>query len=574
MAVADDENDGKSLVKPDIYGGLPRESEHPAGQTTPRARAASTPDEAPQIDDHDLDSARFTDQEFGPPDFDDLDIAFHEAPAPPPVDLASAIGNVTATSMPALRAATSARPRTAVAAMPSDVDAERAILSSALIDPGSVIFALGRVRGEDFWDRRHGLIFDAITRLSVAQNLIDIVTLRNELARAGKIDQAGGVEYLTSLSNFLGSSLSMEHYAHVVQRLATVRRVIAASHKIQSEGYAHGSDPDHVISVAQTELNAALAGAFGGEVSSIADVIGPVYDNVIAARDHKGDVTGIATGYHDLDKLLLGLHRSDLMILAARPAMGKTSFALNLALNVARNKVPLGDRAGERCSVLFFSLEMGREQLGQRLLSTRARVGLTELRKGDISPVDEVALRTAAADLSELKMYIDDQPALTTVDLAARAKRTAMMHGLDLIVVDYLQLMRGTGGGKQSREQEISEISRTLKGLAKELNVTVIALSQLNRSLESRADKRPMMSDLRESGAIEQDADIILFVYRDAVYNDEAPESAAEIIVSKHRAGPTGKVNLFFEGRLTHFCNIDDRFGDSFAGVSPVKYDN
>ncbi|MEY3013106.1 MAG: replicative helicase [Pseudomonadota bacterium] len=499
---------------------------------------------------------------------DDLDFAFHEDDAGQPLEAAQPPAFFDVDS--ALAAAV---PRSSKPTMPADPEAERALLASILIDSNALIHAMGRVRGEDFWDRRNGLIFDAMQRLALAQQPYDAVSIQSELLRANKDEQAGGLPYLVSLSQFAGSASSAAHYAHQVQRLATVRRIIGASAKIQAAGYENGGDPDAVISTAQSEMNAALEGAFGADAASIADVVGPVYDRIMAAREHEGEVTGIPTGYRDLDKLLLGIHRTDLVILAARPAMGKTSFALNLGLNIARTHVPLGHRAGEAGSVLVFSLEMGKDQLVQRLLSQRSRIGLSELRKGNISADEEVALRTAAADLSELNFFIDDTPALTTVDLAARAKRTAMQHGLDLIVVDYLQLMRGTGGSKQSREQEISEISRTLKGLAKELNVTVLALSQLNRSLESRADKRPMMSDLRESGAIEQDADIILFVYRDWVYHAEtAPENLAELIIAKHRAGPTGKVEMHFEGKFTRFSNLDDRFGDAYAGVPGVRF--
>ena len=224
------------------------------------------------------------------------------------------------------------------------------------------------------------------------------------------------------------------------------------------------------------------------------------------------------------------------------------------------------DSPSERYSVLIFSLEMGRNELVQRLLSTRSRIGLSALRKGEMNADDEVRLGEAASELSELNLHIDDTPGLSVTDLRARSKRLSVQHKLDFIVVDYLQLMRGTGGAKQSREQEISEISRSLKGLAKELKVTVMALSQLNRSVESRTDKRPMMSDLRESGAIEQDADVIAFIYRDHVYNKDAPEHLAELIIAKQRAGPTGKVDLHFEGSLTRFSNLDDRVDDSYVG--------
>jgi replicative DNA helicase len=300
----------------------------------------------------------------------------------------------------------------------------------------------------------------------------------------------------------------------------------------------------------------------------IAEVITSVWDELLRARERGGEIVGVSTGFRDLDKLLHGLHATDLFILAARPAMGKTAFALNLGLEVARRVRNNPGHEGERNGVLIFSLEMGREQLVQRLLSSRSRVQLSAIRTGQVVPDDEILLREAAAELSELRVFIDDMAGVSIVDVRARAKRMAMSGPVDLIVVDYLQLMKGTGGAKQSREQEISEISRGLKGLAKEMHCTVMALSQLNRGVEHRTDKRPMMADLRESGAIEQDADIIAFVYRDHVYNKDAPEHDAELIVVKHRAGETGTVLLHFDGRMVRFSNRDHQMDDRYAGMA------
>ncbi len=453
---------------------------------------------------------------------------------------------------------------------PADLDAERALLSSALIDSRAVALVLGVVRAEDFYDVRHGVIFTAMSQLFANNVATEPIAVSSELRRMGEEQRAGGLKYLMTLTGYAGSSLSVDHYAQTVARLAQVRRILTAAHRIQVEGYKRGSDPDEVVNLVQNELATALDRAVGARHVKIDEVVPRVFDNVLKARQHGNDIVGIPYGYRDLDSLTYGLHRTNLVILAARPAMGKTAFALNVALNVALGKVPDGDRAGQRCSVLFFSLEMGADELVQRLLAQRARVGIGDLRKGTISDSDEVDLRNAATDLSQLSIFIDDTPGISTIDVRARAKRIAMSDGLDLIVVDYLQLMKGTGGAKQSREQEISEISRTMKGLAKELNCTVIALSQLNRSLESRADKRPIMSDLRESGAIEQDADIILFVYRDWVYHKEtAPEESAELIIGKHRAGKLGTVHLHFEGRFTRFVTVDDRFNDEYTGAPP-----
>lgn len=449
---------------------------------------------------------------------------------------------------------------------PADLDAERALLSSALIDARAVALIVGEVQPEDFYDARHGVIFDAMTRLFVAGRKIEPVSVNSELARTGEKKQAGGLKYLIYLSSFVGSSLSVEFYANTIARLAQVRRILSAAHTIQVEGYRRGSDPDEVVNLVQDQLVGALDRAIGTRHKHIGSVVPAVFQNVLDARERDKEVVGFDTGFRDLNTITYGLHRQALIILAARPAMGKTALALNMALSVALQKVPDGAREGQQASVMIFSLEMGAEELVQRLLAQRSRVGLGDLKKGTISEDDEVTLREATHDLGALKMYIDDTPGISAVDLRARAKRVAMSEGLDVVVVDYLQLMKGTGGSKQSREQEISEISRSMKHLAKELNVVVIALSQLNRSLESRANKRPIMSDLRESGAIEQDADMILFVYRDWIYNPEtSSQESAELIIGKHRAGKLGTVNLHFEGRFTRFTSVDAKFDDQFA---------
>ena len=304
----------------------------------------------------------------------------------------------------------------------------------------------------------------------------------------------------------------------------------------------------------------------GGGPQVVGELVPEVFQGILDARARGGETVGMSTGFKAVDQWHLGLHVTDLIVLAARPAMGKSAFALNLAFNVARNRRRKAQDDYDRARVAVFSLEMGREQLVLRLLSARSGVGLTMLRKGELSPDDEMQLREAAAELAEMAIYLDDTPGLTPGDLRARCKRMEMHGPLDLVVVDYLQLMRGSGGAKQSREQEVAEISRSLKGLAKELQCTVIALSQLNRGLESRADKRPMMSDLRESGSIEQDADIIWFIHREHYYNASAPPHEAELVIAKQRAGATGIIKLHFDGPLTRFGNLDDRANDEWVG--------
>jgi len=451
-------------------------------------------------------------------------------------------------------------------AIPCDLTAERAILSACMLSAESASLAIGQVRATDFYDPRHRVVFEAVSKLSMLGRASDVVSILGELEMAGH-GEAVGLPYLSELLGLVGSTLSVEHYARRVARLASVKRVLEAAHKITVGGYQRGVDPDEFLPLAEKTFDDALQDAIRGEAVPIKDVVGEVYRGILEARERGGDVVGISTGFRDLDKMTLGMHGTDLFILAARPAMGKTAFALNLALQVAlqRRRKPKHDH--DRNSVLVFSFEMGREQLVQRLLAARASIGLTQLRKGELSTDDLVQLQQAAAELSELNFFIDDTPALSPTDVRARARRVAQKQGLELVVVDYLQLMKGSGGAKQSREQEISEISRSLKGLAKELGVSVLALSQLNRGVEGRPNKRPMMSDLRESGAIEQDADLIAFIYRDVVYNKDAPEHLAELIIAKQRAGMTGTVNLHFDGRLTRFHTLDARMSDEYAGV-------
>ena len=381
---------------------------------------------------------------------------------------------------------------------PTDLQAERAVLGSVLIAPESISFALDAVHAEDFYDTRHRLIWSAMAQMSNDREIIDPITVHSRLRTLDIEQKSGGLPYLMELAGSTGSSVSMEHYARTVARLATVRRVLTATHKVQAEGYQASVDPDAFVELVQSSVVGALDQLIGGPQLGIADVVKEVYEGILRRRGQEGDTVGIATGFRDLDRILLGFHPTDLVVLAARPAMGKTALALNLALNVAAKRHSRGDKEGQHHGVMVFSLEMGREQLVMRLLAQRSGVGLTKLRRGDIDTDEEIDLRRAAGDLHDLNLFIDDTPALSPVDVRARAKRIDLQYGLDLVVVDYLQLMKGTGGSRQSRENEISEISRSLKGLAKELGCTVLALSQLNRGVEGRSDKRPLMSDLRE----------------------------------------------------------------------------
>lgn len=449
---------------------------------------------------------------------------------------------------------------------PADLPAERAILSACLSDPDAVALAQSSMRAADFYDPRHTAAFDAICALALRNEPTDVICVYGELEKAGHGDLVG-LGYLSDLMGDIGSSYAVEHYAKRVSKLATVRNILAVTHRVQTEGYKRGVDPDAYVQLVEHELAEALKATVRDGPQHVAELVPGVFQGILDARARGGEVVGMSTGFSAVDRWHLGIHTTDLIVLAARPAMGKSAFALNMAFNVARNRRRHAVDDFDRARVAVFSLEMGREQLVLRLLSARSGVGLTMLRKGELSAEDEMQLREAAAELADLNLFLDDTPGLTPGDLRARCKRLEMQGPLDLVVVDYLQLMRGSGGAKQSREQEVAEISRTLKGLAKELRCTVVALSQLNRGLESRADKRPMMSDLRESGSIEQDADIIWFIHREHYYKpDTAPPHEAELIIAKQRAGATGVIKLHFDGPLTKFGNLDDRANDQWVG--------
>ena len=468
--------------------------------------------------------------------------------------------------LPAPRAASAAGgPK--LTAPAADPTTERALLASCLVDPEALPLAQAHVSAADFYDQRHVWLFEAMIKLAERSQPIDAVSVYTELA-AQKNAEAVGMAYLVELTDHVGSTLAVEHHAKRIGRLSAVRRILRAGQQIQG-GYEHGDDPDEFIQKAEAQVSEALRQTVRSAAMPLDQIVHQVYAQIMAARQRGGELLGIPTGFRDFDRLTQGFHQTNLIILAARPAMGKTALALNIALDVAlRPRREPDERGHLQHGVLVFSMEMGREELVQRLLSSRARLDLTRLRKGEMTAEEEVVLRDTAAELSEARFLIDDTPGLSTSDLRARSKLAQMQGPLDLIVVDYLQLAKGTNP-RQSREQEISEISRTLKGLAKELRCTVLALAQLNRGVEQRPNKRPMMSDLRESGAIEQDADLIAFIYRDFVYSkDPAVENIAELIIAKQRAGSTGDLKLHFEGRHTRFSNLDQRIDDSYVGGS------
>ena len=436
---------------------------------------------------------------------------------------------------------------------PRDYGAERAILGAILLNPEVLDRVLeAGLATSDFSQPAHRLLYDCFTDLVREGKAVDVVTVSGHLEGKSKLDAVGGFSYLTGLSTSVPSITNVPHYVTVVQEKAMLRRLLTITAEI-SEGIFAGQDS------AESTLEAAEAAIFnlrdargGNRMAGVKEIVGTVYEELERRSKNPGDVTGIPTGFKDLDKLLAGLQDTDLIIVAARPAMGKTAFALNLVTNAALR---------HESKVAVFSLEMAKEQLVTRMLGSEGRVDGGRMRTGQLERDDWAPLMDAANKLECAKIFIDDTPAVPVSAVRSKCRRIAAQHGLDLIIIDYLQLMRGEGN-EQSREQEISAISRGLKGLAKELSVPVIALSQLNRGVEQRADKRPLMSDLRESGAIEQDADIIMFLYRDEVYNRDSPDNKglAEVLVRKQRNGNIGEVDLAFRGQYARFENLERDF--------------
>jgi replicative DNA helicase len=438
---------------------------------------------------------------------------------------------------------------------PASLDAERAVLGAVLLDPSTLSTALEHVRKDDFFRDAHNRVFDAMCRLYERSGAIDLVTLSEELGVQGDLDRVGGTAYLATLLDAVPATTAMEHYARIVAEKALTRRMIYAAASVVEQGYTSGQTAREYLDSAERAIFEVLDNSSRHEAVPIKDALRKALERVQSLYERGQGITGVTSGFEKFDRITMGLQPSDLIILAARPGMGKTTFALNVACNAA---------LVAKASVLLFSLEMGAEQLVMRLLSSEARVELSKLRGGRLDDRDWDDVANAAQRLAECSIYIDETPAISPLEVRARARRLKLENKCDLIMIDYLQLM-SSSRQIQSREQQISEISRSLKELARELHVPVVALSQLNRGLESRTDKRPMMSDLRESGAIEQDADLILFIYRDEIYNpDTADKGIAEVIIGKHRNGPTGSVRVKFFNAFTRFDNLFEDDGPSF----------
>ena len=435
---------------------------------------------------------------------------------------------------------------------PHDIEAEQAILGCMLTDKDAVISAIEVLKEDDFYREDNKAIYSAILSLYSRSEPIDIITVKAELVEAGNFERIGGLEYLAELPDRVPTTANVEKYIKIVSEKATLRSLIQTSNELIALGYDESEDVDNIMDMAEKKVFDLSQKKSVKGYSALKDVLVGSFAELEKLYNQKGNVTGITTGFIDLDNKTAGLHNSDLIIIAARPAMGKSAFAINIATNAAiKANVP----------VVIFSLEMSKEQVGNRILCSEAMVDSNKIRTGQIEDEDWMKLATTLGELSEAPIYIDDTPGISIMEIRAKCRKLKIEKNIGLIVIDYLQLIQGTGKKNASREQEISEISRSLKILAKELDVPVIALSQLSRTAEKRDDKRPMLSDLRESGAIEQDADIVMFLYRDDYYNEDTEKkNVAEVILAKHRGGSTGTVELAWMPSFTKFANLGKHY--------------
>ncbi len=442
---------------------------------------------------------------------------------------------------------------------PQSVDVEASLLGAVIIDPDAIVKVADIVRPIDFYDERHRMIYEGALRLYEQQSPIDVLTLSEELKAEGVLKEVGGSGYLTQLTNTVPTATNAEQYASIVATKSIRRRLISASNEIAQIGHDEKRSIAELVEEAEAKLFEVSQRHVGNDIASMESILADSFDRLDSLHKDKGTIRGVSTGYKDLDGKLAGFQKSDLIILAARPSMGKTAMALNLAQNVAiKAEKP----------VLLFSLEMSKEQLVDRMLASEAGVNSWNLRTGNLSDSDFEKIGHAMGSLSEAQMFIDDTPGLTVSDLRTKARREAHKRDLGLIIVDYLQLMSGGSKFKTdgNRVQEISEISRGLKSVARELNVPVIALSQLSRSVESRSPQIPQLSDLRESGSIEQDADVVMFLYRDDYYNPDTSDkpNILDIFISKHRNGPTGRVEIYFDRERQKMLNLDTKHAPPF----------
>ena len=433
--------------------------------------------------------------------------------------------------------------------MPNSLEAEQSVIGSMIMDKDAIVTAMEMLHKDDFYHQQYGILFDAMVELYSTGQPVDLVTLQNKLKEKDVPKEVSSLEFVRDLVTAVPTSANIKYYATIVSENAVKRRLIRITEGIENECYAGKESLESVLNKTEKDVFALLSSRSGGDFVPIRQVVMNALEKIEKASKMSGTVTGIPTGFIDLDYRTAGLQPSDLILVAARPSMGKTAFVLNIAQYVAFH---------EAKSVAIFSLEMSKEQLVNRLFSLESRVDAQALRTGNLSDADWEKLVEGAGIIGDSKLIIDDTPGISISELRSKCRKYKLEQGLDIIIIDYLQLMTGSGRGTESRQQEISDISRSLKSLARELNVPVVALSQLSRAVEQRPDHRPMMSDLRESGAIEQDADVVMFIYRDDYYNkDTELKGISEIIIAKQRNGPIGTVNLAWLPEYTKFANLE-----------------
>lgn len=431
---------------------------------------------------------------------------------------------------------------------PHDIEAEQAVIGSMLTDQEAVYAAIERLKPEDFYREDNKQIYTAILNIYNKAEPIDIITLKAELSSMGKLDAVGGLEYIVELPEKVPTTANVDRYIKIVEEKSLLRNLIRAANEILSSGYAQEDDVENIVDHAEKKIFDVMQKKSQKGYTTIKDVLVESFTKLEELYNQKEHITGVPTGFAELDKKTAGLHGSELILIAARPAMGKSAFALNIGSYAAtRANVP----------VAIFSLEMSKEQVGNRILCSEALVDSNNVRTGELNDEELGKLAETSGELSQAPIYIDDTPGISVMEIRAKCRKLKLEKNIGLVIIDYLQLIQGSGK-TSSREQEIAEISRSLKILAKEIEVPVIALSQLSRAVEARPDHRPMLSDLRESGSIEQDADIVMFLYRDDYYNEDSEKkNLAEVIIAKQRAGSTGTVDLAWLGKYTKFANLE-----------------
>ncbi|MTI70300.1 MAG: replicative DNA helicase [Firmicutes bacterium] len=431
---------------------------------------------------------------------------------------------------------------------PHNLEAEQSVLGSMVLDKDAIITATEIIAPEDFYKEANKEIYESILSLYNRNEPVDLITLSEELKKRDTLEAIGGVSYLANLSEGVSTTANAKYYCEIVEEKSILRRLIKASNEIMADGYKDDKEVNNVIEMAEKKIFDITQRKSNEGFTPIKNVLMETLDQIEMMADNEDGITGLSTGFIDLDRKTSGLQKSDLILVAARPSMGKSAFTVNIAQNCALKS---------DASVAIFSLEMSNGQIVQRMLSSEAHVELQKIRNGTLTDEEWARLGRAMGPLGQAKIFIDDTPAITLNEMKAKCRRLKIEHGLDLILIDYLQLMSGDGKN-ENRQQEISTISRGLKGLAREMDCPVLSLSQLSRAPELRADHRPIMSDLRESGAIEQDADVVMMLYRDEYYNpDTEKKNIGEVIITKQRNGPTGTVELVFMGQYTKFLNME-----------------